>query len=118
MTFPRILVRVGGAALIVGAMSFAPATSYADQSAQIVETANAGQPYAFQPAPVTAKVGEQVQWTNTSKVAHTVTSADGSLDSAILASGETFTWTPSAAGTITYYCSFHRWMTGTVVVGS
>jgi len=84
--------------------------------------------YSFTPANVTVKVGSSVVWTNGGSVAHTVTADDGSFASGQLASptgggiygggsaGGSFSRMFSAAGTYTYHCSNHTYMTGTITV--
>jgi plastocyanin len=57
-----------------------------------------------------------VTWTNDDSAPHTVTAADGSFDSGMLAAGAVFRRTLPAAGTFPYTCVCHAGMTGTVVV--
>lgn len=84
-------------------------------------TQAAGQKY-FDPASLSAKVGTTVVWTNNDTTAHTVTSGDpsagpsGTFDSGLIKPGNTFKYTFSTAGTVSYFCSVHPWMTGKVVV--
>jgi len=76
----------------------------------------------FLPGEVTIGVGETVTWHNDSGVIHTVTSGsfedgpDGTFDSSIIMSGDTFTHTFTETGQYEYFCSIHPWMTGTVIV--
>jgi plastocyanin len=72
----------------------------------------------FSPANfTTAKVGQAVAWSNGDGTTHTVTSKGSSLfDSGNIPSGGTFSYTFTSAGTYTYYCTIHPWMTGTIVV--
>ena len=84
--------------------------------------------FSFSPQTVTIKVGSTVQWTNTGSVAHTVTADDGSYASGQLASpsgggaygggsaGGSYSQVFGAAGTFTYHCSNHSYMTGTITV--
>jgi hypothetical protein len=49
--------------------------------------------------------------------AHTVTAAEGAdFDSGSIAPGDTFTFTPTTAGTVSYVCTFHPGMRGTIDV--
>ncbi|MFL5680937.1 MAG: cupredoxin family copper-binding protein [Chloroflexota bacterium] len=73
--------------------------------------------FAFNPATLSAKVGDAVTWTNQDSVPHTVTFDDKSADSGNLAQGATFNHTFDKAGTFAYHCSIHPQMTGTVTVG-
>lgn len=61
-------------------------------------------------------VNNTVTWTNYDVSAHTVTSTNNMFDSGNINSGESYTHTFTAAGTYQYYCIYHPWMTGTVVV--
>jgi YVTN family beta-propeller protein len=72
--------------------------------------------FAFGPQTVTVKIGERVTWTNNDGAAHTVTFKDGSTSSKSLSPGDAFTRTFDRAGTYAYACSFHPYMTGTVIV--
>ena len=80
----------------------------------------------FNPTTINIKLGTNatITWTNTGGQAHTVTSnstANGSLpsfDSGKVDLNQQFTHTFTQAGTYYYYCSYHTWMKGTVVVSS
>ena len=72
--------------------------------------------FAFQPAAITVAVGTTVTWTNNDSASHTITADDGSFTSDTLATGATFSHTFDTAGTVTYHCSIHPSMTGTVTV--
>ncbi len=65
-------------------------------------------------------VNSTVNWTNDDTVAHTVTSVsgNGSLSSGNMNAGANYTYTFTTAGTYDYICTYHYWMTGTVVVVS
>ena len=71
---------------------------------------------------VTISVGGTVTWTNDDTAVHTVTSGtvtsgpDDIFDSSIVMAGKTFEHTFDDAGTYDYYCTYHSWMTGRVVV--
>lgn len=72
--------------------------------------------FSFDPATLTAKVGQEITWTNTGSAAHTVTFDTGGVDSGSLSAGATFKHTFDAAGTLTYHCAIHSSMKGTVTV--
>ncbi len=74
------------------------------------------QNFAFNPKTVSVKVGAKVTWTNQDSTAHTVTFDTGGAKSGNLAQGATYEQTFSAAGSLTYHCSIHPTMTGTVTV--
>ncbi len=69
----------------------------------------------FTPANLAARAGDTVTWTNTGKMPHTATAAGGAFDLPIGpgASGSTVLQTP---GTIHYVCTYHSYMTATIVV--
>jgi plastocyanin len=72
--------------------------------------------FAFDPATVTIKVGETVNWTNQDSPNHTVVGDNNEFKSGALATGATFSFKFETAGTYAYHCSIHPSMTGTVVV--
>jgi plastocyanin len=72
---------------------------------------------AFAPTTVHVKVGQQITWTNDDGVPHNVTSQSGEkISSPTFAKGGTFSFTPTKAGTISYVCTIHPGMDGTIVV--
>lgn len=85
-------------------------------------TKSAGQKY-FDPAEISVKSGTTVVWTNDDSASHTVTSGDptagpsGTFDSGLIQAGKTFQYKFNSAGTTTYYCTIHPWMTGKITVG-
>jgi plastocyanin len=72
--------------------------------------------FSFSPATITIKVGSTVTWTNKDGTTHTVTSNSGVFDSGNLAPNATFSYTFNSAGSFSYHCSIHTYMTGTIVV--
>jgi plastocyanin len=87
----------------------------ASPAARMVEPTPNFRSWRFQPATINAAVGDTVVWTNAGGAAHTVTST-GVFDSGSVAPGATFSWRPRAGGTFTFFCTFHPWMTGKLVV--
>jgi plastocyanin len=69
----------------------------------------------FAPAAVDVKVGDTVRFVNQDEIAHTAT-ADGTFDSGTLDAGATFDFKAEKPGTISYVCTFHPGMTGTLTV--
>jgi plastocyanin len=94
----------------------AAAPPLAAVNAQIVEPQVDALSWGFSPDTVTVKVGDSITWTDTGSLEHSVTADDGSFNSGLLATGQTFTQTFSSAGTFTYHCTPHPWMKATVVV--
>jgi nitrite reductase (NO-forming) len=108
-----------------GAATGAAATG-GGTSVSIVSGASSLTDTAFQPNPVSVKVGDTVTWTNDDTQPHTVTAGSngqpsGEFDSSpnfnpLLAPGQTFQHTFSQAGDFPYYCALHPNMVGTVSV--
>jgi plastocyanin len=72
---------------------------------------------AFDPKDVTVKVGQKVTWTNDDSVDHNVSSKSGeTIKSDNFGKGGTFSFTPTKAGKISYVCTIHPGMTGTLTV--
>ena len=89
-------------------------------SAIMITTDSSGS-FAFSPTTLTIKVGTKVTWTNMTQAPHTVTSDDGkSFDSGIsnpiAASGGTYSFTFTKAGTFPYHCQIHTSMKATIIV--
>ena len=80
----------------------------------------------YTPMIATVDVGGVVTMTNTDPTGvHTFTSGtvngftpspDGTFDTGVLMSGDSFAWTPTEAGTVPYYCMLHTWMIGEILV--
>jgi plastocyanin len=71
----------------------------------------------FVPENITAKVGQKIEWTNTDTPPHTVTAQSGAkFDSGNMAPGDKFSYTPTKAGKISYFCQIHSGQTGTITV--
>jgi plastocyanin len=93
----------------------APASTPAAASAT---TAVSVQDNTFKPADLKVAIGDTVTFTNEGAVAHTVTATDGAdFDSGTLAPGKTFSFTAKKAGTVSYVCTIHPGMQGTIQVG-
>jgi plastocyanin len=73
--------------------------------------------YTFKPATITVPVGTTVDFTNHDSTAHTATSKEsGVFDTEAIQPGKSGSITLEKAGTFTYYCVFHPFMKGTIVV--
>jgi plastocyanin len=71
----------------------------------------------FDPKEITVKVGEKITWTNEDSVDHDVVADSGaSFRSDVFGKGGTFEFTPTKAGEITYECTLHPGMDGTIQV--
>ena len=72
--------------------------------------------FTFEPAVLTVKVGTTVIWVNDDDIPHLVSEKDGKFRSSALDTGDKFSQTFSAAGTVEYFCAVHPHMTGKIVV--
>jgi len=71
----------------------------------------------FEPGNVKVKEGQTVTFTNDGAVPHTVTGIGGAtFDSGTLAPGKTFSFVAEGQGRITYVCTIHAGMKGTLEV--
>jgi len=72
----------------------------------------------YSPATITVMIGmnSTVTWVNRDSAPHTVTATDGSFNSHNLDPGQSYTYTFTRPGTFSYYCSYHNWMKGKVIV--
>ena len=123
-------------AIAAGMASMAPA-AFADHSEVAIVTvdesgfsqtfaASQGGPGCYTPVTATVDVGGVVTMTNTDPTGvHTFTSGtvdgfapspDGTFDTGILMSGDSFEWTPTVSGEYPYYCMLHAWQIGTITV--
>jgi plastocyanin len=73
---------------------------------------------AFTPATLTVHAGDTVTFVNDDDDAHTVTADDGSWDSDGLNQSESFKHRFAKTGKITYHCTVHPFMHGTIIVKS
>lgn len=72
----------------------------------------------FNPSRTSVSEGTTVHWTNTDRVAHTVTSSTGAFDSGIIPPGGTYQFTFKTAGQYRYTCTIHPEMQGEIEVTS
>ena len=94
-----------------GGTSAAPA---AKSSAKVAAT-----DFKFTPKAVTVKAGGSVTWTNTDKARHNAQTDDGAkgaFDTGDLEKGDTKKVAFDQPGSFSYYCTYHRFMVGTVEV--
>jgi plastocyanin len=80
----------------------------------------------YTPVNLSANVGDKIIMTNTDSTGiHSFTSGtvdgftpspDGTFDTGILMSGDSFEWTPTVSGEYPYYCVLHAWQVGTITV--
>jgi len=72
----------------------------------------------FEPTDAVAEPGTTLMWINHGQEQHTVTADDGQFDSGVLNPGDSFLTTVEGSGTLTYHCTLHPEMTGSITVGS
>jgi plastocyanin len=72
---------------------------------------------SFSPNPTTITAGQSVSWRNSDGIVHRMVQDASGFDSRDVSGGATTTpVTLGTRGTITYHCSIHPTMTGTIVV--
>jgi plastocyanin len=95
--------------------SDAPATTPADDSGGDVEVVMKG--IAYSPSSITVRAGQRITWVNEDDVLHDVVSTDGErIESELFPNGESFSFTPTRAGSIHYVCTIHPGMEGNITV--
>src|SRR5215204_5224373 len=73
--------------------------------------------FYFEPPNTAIAPGDKIIWSNKGRAPHAVTANDGSFDSGVLNPGDTYTVTFLGSGTVTYHCTIHPNMVGSVTVG-
>jgi plastocyanin len=81
---------------------------------QGASNSNNGQFYS--PSIYNVTVGMTVTWVNHDSATHTVTEDNGLFDSGPIPPSGSFSYTFTKAGMYQYACTYHPWMTGTVIV--
>jgi YVTN family beta-propeller protein len=74
--------------------------------------------FAFVPASVSIATGSAVAWRNDDGAPHAIALSNGNQVSGTLLPGTTFRKIFDRSGTYDYYCAFHEYMKGRIVVGS
>src|SRR5215213_3935080 len=115
----RLLLLV--ALLVLALVVFLPAALAQDGEVQAVPVQDArsveiGDNF-FDPPDVAVEPGSTITWTNKGDEPHTVTADDGSFDSGVLNPGDSYTVAFDGQGTVTYHCTIHPEMRGSVTVG-
>ena len=72
--------------------------------------------FAYVPDKVTIHPGSTVRFVQDDETPHTVTATDKSYDSGNLNQKDSWRHTYTTEGTYTYFCAYHTYMKGTVVV--
>jgi plastocyanin len=72
--------------------------------------------FTFEPGTITVKTGARITVSNRDSTAHTATSDDGSsFDTGSIEPGSSSTITLNRTGRVTYHCSIHPFMHGTII---
>ncbi len=72
--------------------------------------------YGFKPNVLVVAKGTKVTWTNEDDIPHNIVGAGSLFRSAALDTKDSFSFTFENAGSYTYFCQLHPFMTGKVVV--
>lgn len=110
-----IVALLAGVALISGCTDY-QAPGQTQTPGKIETTEVMMQNYLFVPQDIRIATGDTVTWTNDDRVTHTVVGDNGEFDSGELAPGETFNHTFEEAGVVSYSCTIHPGMIGSVTV--
>lgn len=107
--------------LVIGLMAGATQSRLLANSAPaditiLLGAASTSNPQFYDPTTFQARVGQTVTWLNKDTAAHTVTSNANLFDSGNLAIGARYQFTFIQQGTFHYFCSYHSWMPGEVIV--
>ena len=119
----RVLACLGGLALIVGACSSGGSTSSAAGSA-CSEVGGSGavtvsiKDFSFEPATITAKVGDIIAFNNTGAAPHNATLDSGGCGTTTIQPGSSDGLKFTVAGTYPFHCTIHTQMKGTITVGA
>ncbi len=95
-------------------LSDAPATGTPPSTPLVVEVAI--EAFSFAPDMFIVPVGTAVTWYNNDSAPHSVTTREPLFDSDRLSKYETFSYSFNQSGTFEYYCTFHPYMKGKVIV--
>ncbi len=108
--------RVRGARRAVASASAASGGAACSESTAAGTVKVSIKDFAFNPAAITAKVGDVITFTNGDSAGHTATLDDGSCFTPTIAGGASDGLTFTAAGTYPFHCAIHATMMGTITV--
>ena len=118
----RILACLGAFALVLAACSSSggsasPAAAACTEATGTGAVAVSIKDFAFEPAAITAKVGDLVSFTNTGFEPHNATLDAGGCATKTLQTDEADGLRFTVAGSYPFHCTVHTQMTGTITVG-
>lgn len=126
-TVIAVLIVVGGGYYFlsngsIGTPAPLPTTTAPEATTTTVPSPTAAvsiQNFAFSSSALSVKTGTKVTWTNNDSVPHTVTSdSSGLFNSQPIAPGQSFSYTFTGPGTVSYHCAIHPMMKGSVSVSN
>ena len=72
--------------------------------------------FSYVPKGAKITVGDTIVFINDDDSAHTVTANDATFDSGYMAKDAKWSYTFTKAGTVAYYCIYHKFMRATITV--
>ena len=111
-----LLGAAGAAALLTAALPELTAAGEAVMAAATGPATVAIQNFKFAPATLTIPAGTTVIWKNEDDSPHRIGDTIGTLKSAALDDGDTFSHTFAAPGEYAYICTVHPYMRGKIIV--
>jgi plastocyanin len=110
-----LLVACSSSAAPAAQNNAAPAAAPAaaqEPSTHVIEINN----FKFQPADLTIKLGDTVEWQNKDTVAHNAAASDKTFATQKLATGASEKWVSNKKGRFPYICTLHPNMRATLTV--
>lgn len=83
-------------------------------NAVVIAIASSNGPQAFAPNPAALQPGQQIVFRNVDSVAHHIVLDNGSLDTGLLATGQSSVAASVAASGAQYHCTIHPSMVGSI----
>lgn len=120
----RILAGLGAVALVMAACSSSGGSAASASGSACTEATGTGavtvsvKDFAFEPAAITAKVGDLVSFTNAGFEPHNATLDAGGCATKTMQTGEADGLRFTVAGSYPFHCTVHIQMTGTITVGA
>ena len=114
---PFLMLSLMALALIAGVSGCGGSSDGSSTSSPGGAEAVSIEDFAYSPADLTVAKGAAVKFSNGDSTNHTATATDASaLDTGTIAPGKSKTVTFETPGTFQYFCAFHPFMKGTIVV--
>jgi plastocyanin len=119
-----LTLAAAGALALAGCGDSGSSSTSADTTMEALKTTSAPpatatkvriKDFMYGPPSITVAPGAKVTWTNEDSAPHTAT-VKGGFDTDSITQGKSASVTLTKPGTYAYYCAFHPYMKGTVVV--